>query len=140
MISIIKTVAEAAGADVIIYDQPSMQNVLADDVSGTTIALIDEINEVSIGISNNGVNESVALRIAFTRQAEHLDTAELNKTDTDAMLVMCRKFMMGLVRSGIFRALPAGVVVKFQENVMDRTLIGWQLQINLPLLDGYAEC
>jgi hypothetical protein len=140
MKTILTTAARTAGADQVIYDRTAMLNVLIDRSSGETICLIDEFNESELVPVSNGIDELFTIRVAFVRQVNLEETAELNNTDMVALKTICKKFVKELIISGEFMKFDSVPVRKHQENETDFNAIGWQMTFKLTPLEGYAEC
>ena len=141
MIDTLKQIATDSGAERVIYDRPSMQNILVDDVHpGLTVCLIDELNQIDQRYRANGVDEAMTVVATFVKQVDHGEEAECNRDTLNELLLCTRKFIIGLTDSGLFAKNITSRTVKFRENIMDANLIGWQMTINVSLLYGYTEC
>jgi hypothetical protein len=136
----LSTAATTAGANQVIYDRKAMQNILIDRSSVETICLIDEINESELVIASNGIDELFTIRVAFVRQVNLEETAELNNADMNDLKTICKKFVKELIISGSFKKFESVTVRKHQENETDFNAIGFELTLKLTLLEGYAEC
>lgn len=141
MRTILTTTATTAGADVTIYDRKAMQNILLDAVdSHKTICLIDEFNSASLVPRNNGVDIEHTIRIAFVKQVNFEETAELNETDLTALMLCCKKYIIALIDSQYFNRFPRVPVRKHQERETDFNAIGYEMTLTLTENEGYAEC
>lgn len=141
MINELKQIATDCGADRIIYDRPSMQNILVDEtIPGLIVCMIDELNQVDQQYRGNGIDESMTIIVSWVKQVDHGEEAEMNREVLNELLVKTRKYLIGLTDSGLFRKNITSRTVKFRENIMDANLIGWQMTINVSLLYGYTEC
>lgn len=137
----IETIALASGADVFHYERQAVENKAIDEVeSGQVVCVLEEINGVTISTDSNGVSDTVSVRVSFIKYAELQDTAETNATAMDALLVMCRKLIVGLVKTGNYQKSISAPCSKHDENVYDANYIGWTMIFNLIPADGYSEC
>lgn len=135
-----KAIAKAAGAVTVIYDRLEMQNILADKADKGLICLLKEIDSVDLTVDGNGVSYSVKLEVAFVKDVSFQDTAENNDPIMNTCLTACRKFLLGLVDSGLFNKDITSTATKQQENEFDANLIGWGMTLTLKLRNGYSEC
>lgn len=137
----IETIATAAGAEQFIYDEPNKANVLADTInSGEVIAIMDEVNTINQNVRNNGVDEVAVIRIAFVKQVDINDYADNNAILMEELRIITNKFLIELTKSEYFGRNISSRTSKYLENMTDANLIGWQMSINLPIIEGYSIC
>jgi hypothetical protein len=141
MVNEIKRLALLAGADVVIYDTSEFQNILADATNiGKVVCLFDEINTFNQAILANGVKETYSLVVTFCKQVQFENTAENNAATMNAMQTCTRSFLMNLSRSEYFGKLIVSQTSKYTENNTDANLMGYKMNIEIVLLNGYIEC
>ena len=135
------TIAETAGADVVIYDREPLQNVLLDEAKITDIiCLITEIRGVTITTSDNGLDHSFTITVAFVKQVNVEDFALNNDTLMNALFRICEKFILGLVQSQLYQRVITTRLNKYEERESDFNAIGWKMNLTLNPIHGYAEC
>lgn len=141
MIDTLKDAAADAGAHGIIYDEPSMTNVLADSQApGRILCLIDELTQLRMYVVANGVADDPLVRVKFVYQSELLGTAEDRRAMMNELLICCRRYLLFLVESGKFGKQITASVRRITGREQDQNLQGWAMDISLKLLEGYAEC
>lgn len=141
MRSTLEAIAETAGADVVIYDRRPFQNILMDEVSSDkTICLITEISSVNITTNTNGLDESYTIEVAFVKKVDFEEKATLNETTMNALYLIAKKFILGLVNSNLYQRNITTQLIKYQERESDYNAIGWRMSITLNPIAGYAEC
>jgi hypothetical protein len=135
------TIAKAAGADVVIYDREPLQNVLLDEAKITdTICLITEIRGVTITTSDNGLDDSFQVQVAFVKQVNLENFAENNDALMNALLLICKAFITGLVKANRYQRNISVNCLKYEERESDFNAIGWKMNLTLNPIYGYAEC
>lgn len=141
MIETLKEAAVKSGADAVIYDVPSMQNVLADtQAPGRIICMIDELWQLRMRIIANGVQEDPMIRVRFVYQVELLGLAEDRRDIMNTLLTCCRRYLLFLVEAGKFGKNIDATVRKMTGRENDQNLQGWAMDLRLNEIDGYAEC
>ena len=141
MRELIETVAKAAGAEVVIYDRESYQNMLMDyTANGRVICLIDEFGSLEKSFQGNGVITRMPIRVKFVKPTNLERTAIENETLMAQMAACFDAFIVGLVASGVFRVTFNFTLSKYQENMSDINAIGWTGSATLTINGGYGTC
>jgi hypothetical protein len=133
------TIAETAGADVVIYDRDQLANVLIDMERYDTVICLLDILRFETRTSDNGLDYSFTAQIKFGKQVGVDSLATENEPTFTALQTICFRFVLGLVNSRLYQR-NINVVWEKHHEAMDFNLSGYRATITLTPIHGYTEC
>jgi len=140
--AILKTVLSNAGCNLVLYESSSLAGVITDQSKqDDIIGLIIQPDSLTFEVKGNGVHEHYPpINVQIMKQVKPEDTAENNEATIAEITVVCKAFIQGLIKTGLFKKVTTFTATKIKESMYDANVLGWTLPIDLYYLENRDNC
>jgi hypothetical protein len=142
MINTIKAALAAAGCTYVLYESEQQANNQLDITSPEhVIGLLLESNTMTLRTGGNTVRRAYPLTfVQVLQQVPAEASADSNQARLDRCAFVAGAFVNALIAGGQFRKIPNVTASKVNESRYDANCIGWQLALDLQLIDAAQTC
>jgi len=129
----LKTILTDSGCTLVLYDQQELANLYVDRSDQFDIVgLILRPTEITLEVKANAIHEHYNPLIVEVMQQVRLEQkAELNETQLQELLDICKEIIIRLIHEAEYKTLMPIAVTRILENKYDANVIGWSMPLDL---------
>ena len=129
----LKTILTDSGCTLVLYDQQELANLYVDRSDQFDIVgLILRPTEITLEVKANAIHEHYNPLIVEVMQQVRLEQkAELNETQLQELLDICKEIIIRLIAEAEYKTLMPVTVIRILENKYDANVIGWSMPLDL---------
>jgi len=138
----LQTALTAAGCTLVLYESAQLATVTTDRTTqNDVVGLVLEPDSITLEARGNGLHERYTPTVVEVfKQVKPEDLALNNEATLAAMMVVCKAFILSLMRTGAFAKIPNVACTKITEQRYDANVLGWSMALDLQPITNELKC